>query len=283
MLSWLLAAMMTNPDQICDNCGRPRDTGDRFCTRCGSPLPQAAASVETPPVAETAEGGEVPWTPVHVTAGLFIFLGLLIAAGSVARAVGTLNPAHEQALQIWIGVHLLALCAGAVVWFMGARRAVSPARALGIVAPITSLGMSAALVLAALAVSILSNYLYALVVDILGLESLRLPEIDDATIFPGMGILLSLQALAIVTPISEELLFRGFVLRGLLPSIGHGPAVVATALLFSVLHLEPQVMIPLFITGLVLGMLYVRTGSVWPCVAAHAGQNTLALLATRFL
>ncbi len=269
---------MTAPDLYCDNCGRPCDPGARFCTGCGTPLPQASV-----PVAASGEDGEVPWTPVHVTAGLFLFLGLLIAAAFIARGVGPLYPAQEQALQTWVGVHLLALCAGAVVWFMGARRAVSPARALGLVRPRTSLGMSAALALTALAASILATFVYGLAVDSLGLESLRPPEIDDNTIFPGIGILLTLQALAVVTPLSEEALFRGFVLRGLLPSIGTGPAVVATALLFSVLHLEPQVMIPIFITGLAFGLLYVKTGSVWPCIAAHAGQNALALLAVRFL
>ena len=270
--------MMTEPNVYCENCGRPRDAGDRFCTGCGMPVPQAHT-----PVAVTTGDTEVPWTPVHVTVGLFLFLGLLIAAAFIARGVGPLYPAHEQALQTWVGVHLLALCVGAVVWFMGARRAVSPVRALGLVTPRTSLGMSAVLVLAALAASILATFLYGLVVDSLGMEALRPPEIEDGAIFPGVGILLTLQALAIVTPLSEEVLFRGFVLRGLIPSIGIGPAVVATALLFSVLHLEPQVMIPIFITGLVLGLLYVRTGSVWPCIAAHAGQNALALLATRFL
>ena len=252
--------------------------GEGNCANCGAELPPAVA-----PATGTVEGGEVPWTPVHVTVGLFLFLALLIAAAFIARGVGPLYPAQEQALQTWVGVHLLALCAGAVVWFMGARRAASPARALGLVMPRTSLGMSAALALAALAASILATFVYGLVVDSLGLESLRPPEIEDTTIFPGIGILLTLQALAVVTPVSEEVLFRGFVLRGLLPSIGAGPAVVATALLFSVLHLEPQVMIPIFVTGLALGLLYVRTGSVWPCIAAHAGQNTLALLAVRFL
>ena len=269
---------MTEPDLYCDNCGRPCDAGDRFCTGCGTPLSQPSTAV-----AATIEGGEVPWTPVHVTVGLFLFLALLIAAAFIARGVGPLYPAHEQALQTWVGVHLLALCAGAVVWFMGARRAASPARALGLAMPRTSLGMSAALALAALAASILATYVYGLVVDSLGLESLRPPEIEDGTIFPGIGILLTLQALAVVTPLSEEVLFRGFVLRGLLQSIGAGPAVVASALLFSVLHLEPRVMVPIFITGLALGLLYVRTGSVWPCIAAHAGQNCLALLAVRFL
>ena len=270
--------MMIEPEPYCDNCGRPVDPGGRFCTGCGASLPRGAT-----PVAATIEGGEVPWTVAHVAAALFLFLGLLIAAAFVSRAIGSLYPAQELALQTWVGVHLLALFIGATVWFLGARMAASPARALGLTSPRTSLAMSAALALSALAASILATFAYGFVVDALGLEFLRPPEIDGKNIFPGIGILLTLQALAVVTPVSEEILFRGFVLRGLLPRVGHGPAVVAAALLFSVLHLKPEVMIPIFITGLALGWLYVKTGSVWPCIAAHAGQNALALLAVRYL
>ena len=270
--------MMTNPDLHCSNCGRPSEAGSLLCTGCGASLPPAPA-----PVSASGEGRDVPWTVTHVTVGLFLFLGLLIAAVFVSRAIGSLYPAQELALQTWVAVHLLALGVGAVVWFLGARMAASPARALGLTLPRTSPGVSALLALAVLSASILSTFIYGLVVDGLGLEFLRPPEIDGNTIFSGVGVLLTFQALAVVTPISEELLFRGFVLGGALPRIGPGPAVVATALLFSALHLKPEVMIPIFITGLALGWLYVKTGSLWPCIAAHAGQNTLALLAVRFL
>ena len=171
---------MTEPDLYCDNCGRRCDGGESYCTGCGTSLFQTST-----PVAATVEGWEVPWTPVHVTIGLMLFLVLLIAAAFVARGAGSLYPAHEQALQTWIGVHLLALAAGVVVWFLGARMAVSPARALGFVAPRTSLGMSSLLALAALAASILGTFAYGLAVDALGMEFLRPPEIEDGTIFPG--------------------------------------------------------------------------------------------------
>ncbi len=269
---------MIEPDRHCGHCGRPKEENGQVCTNCGMAPP-----LTRPHDGAAGERQEVPWTPAHVAAGLLAFLALLIAAAFVARAVGSLYPAHEMALQTWVGVHLLAVCAGVVVWFLGVRSSTSPGRVLGLTMPRTSLGLTVALAAGALAASILGTFAYGLAVDSLGMESLRPPEVEDATIFPGIGILLTMQALAAVTPLSEEVLFRGFVLRGLLPSIGAGPAVVATALLFSVLHLEPRVMIPIFVTGVALGLLYVRTGSLWPCIAAHAGQNALALLSVRFL
>ena len=226
---------------------------------------------------------QVPWTVGHVTVGLLLFLFLLIAAALAARAVGPLYPAQEPALKTWAGVHFVAGGVGMVVWFLGARLAASPVRALGFTPPGTSLKRTALLTAAALAFSILASIAYGFAVDRLGLDALRPPQIEADILFPGVGVLLTFQALAVVTPLSEELLFRGFALRGLLRSIGPGPAVVATAIVFSALHLDTGAMIPIFFTGLALGWLHVKTRSLWPCIAAHAGQNILALLATQGL
>ncbi len=224
-----------------------------------------------------------PWSVALVTAGLFMFLGVLVAAAFTAGAVGSLLPEYELAVKTWVGIHLLALGVGAIVWLLGARMSISPLADLGLRAPSTSIGLAGVLTVAALTASILGTFVYGFTVDRLGLDFLRPPEIDDEILFPGVGVLLTFQALVVVTPVSEELLFRGFALRGLLRSIGPGPAVVASAVVFAALHLEPGSMIPIFFTGVFLGWLYVRTGSLWPCIAAHAGQNVLALLATRLL
>lgn len=265
---------MKNPDFHCHNCGQRIAHGDPLCTRCGARLPQSANTAE-------ADADQPPWTVTHITAGLFLFLGLLFVSALVARAAGGLYPSHEQALEAWVVVHVLAASAVGTVWVMGLRRASSPLRALRLVRPRTALPATALLVVAALAFSIGATFLYGLAVAQLDIEALRPSEIDQEIIFPGAGMLLTLQALALVTPVSEEVLFRGFVLRGLLRNIGAGPAVVSTALVFAAFHLDPGTVVPIFFTGLALGFLYVKTGSLWPCIAAHAGQNALALLAVR--
>ncbi len=269
---------MTNPDLHCANCGRPSGYGYLHCSGCGAELPSIPRVAAVPP---DSSGTEVPWTVGHIITGLFLFIVLLFAAAFSARAIGPLYPAHEAALETWVAIHLLAAGVGATVWFMGLRRAACPLRAIGLTRPGTSLGMSALLAVTALAFSILATFAYGFIVDRLGLEILQPPEIEAEIIFPGVGILLTLQALVLVTPLSEEILFRGFVLRGLLHRIGPGLAVVSTALVFSAFHLDAGTMIPIFFTGLALGWLHVKTGSLWPCIAAHAGQNALALLAVR--
>ena len=224
---------------------------------------------------------EVPWGVLHVTTALFLLLAALFLVAFSARAIGPLYPQHEAALETWVAVQLLAGGVALVVWFLGLRSSSSPLRSLGLVRPKTSLGMSSLLALAALAFSIGATFVYGFIVDQLGADALRPPEIESEILFPGAGILLTLQALALVTPISEEVMFRGFVLKGLLNHVGSGPAVVSTALVFSAFHFDAGTLIPIFLTGLALGWLHVRTGSLWPCIVAHAGQNLLALLAVK--
>jgi len=74
-------------------------------------------------------------------------------------------------------------------------------------------------------------------------------------------------------PLVEELLFRGVILGGLLSHHRARWAIVGSAALFGVVHLNLWQFVPAFGTGLVSGWLFVRTRSLWPCVAFHAAYN----------
>jgi hypothetical protein len=122
---------------------------------------------------------------------------------------------------------------------------------------------------------------YAALVEVSGIEILEPPEIPAAIMLPGAGAAITFLALVVWTPFTEEIFFRGFVFAGLLPRFGSTGAMIVSALIFSVFHIAPGVLIPIFITGLLLAWLYRRTGSLWPCIAAHAGQNAIALAVTQ--
>ena len=267
---------MMDFDFHCAQCGRSSGGEAWHCAGCGARLPRADGGGRD----RGGTGGQ-DWGTRQVAVGLLLFLGLLLLAAFVSGGVGALYPAQERALATWVGVHVLAWGVAPIVWFLGARRSAYPLRALGLTRPRTSGALTAGLTAGALGVSLLAAAVYGVVVDVLGLEALRPPEVDDNAFFSGAAVWLTFQAVAGVTPVSEEIMFRSFALGGMLRDVGTGPAVVGSAVLFSVLHLEPGIMIPIFFTGLALGWLYVKTGSVWPCVAAHAGQNALALLAAR--
>ena len=88
--------------------------------------------------------------------------------------------------------------------------------------------------------------------------------------------------MALVPPVAEELLFRGWLLSALSgerPTRGRlAAAVVVQAALFAVAHILPERMPATFSLGLVAGCLRVATGSLLPAVVLHSVHNTMPLL-----
>ena len=91
----------------------------------------------------------------------------------------------------------------------------------------------------------------------------------------GVSVLL---ALVLVAPVTEELLFRGWLLRDLKTRYGTAPALLWSSFLFGVVHLEASAIVYAALAGLVLGAVALRTGSTLASIAMHAGVNSLPLL-----
>lgn len=92
-------------------------------------------------------------------------------------------------------------------------------------------------------------------------------------------LLLSAALTCVVAPICEEVLFRGFVFTALRNWRGVWPAAVITGLLFGAVHAgsaPPADLVPLAVLGFGLCLLYYQTGSLYPCIAAHSLNNSLA-------
>ncbi len=84
-------------------------------------------------------------------------------------------------------------------------------------------------------------------------------------------------------PLVEEMVFRGAILRSLLqwnrnPWVG----IVISAVLFSVIHMNPAQMPHAFVIGLLLGWMYYRTDSIVPGVVYHWINNTAAYVLYNF-
>lgn len=126
-----------------------------------------------------------------------------------------------------------------------------------------------------LAVMFLFNYLFSLILMQFG-TSIQ-PGIE--TIVTGTDFPLWLMAAGVlIGPLSEEILFRGFVFGGLETRYGWKKAALVSSLIFSALHIQPTALLPLFVIGFLLCYLYYATNSLWPGVAVHAAMNALALL-----
>ncbi len=86
----------------------------------------------------------------------------------------------------------------------------------------------------------------------------------------GLGMAI---ALVVVAPLTEELLFRGLILRGFMQRYGTVPAVLLSTLLFALVHVNPYQFASAITMGVFLAWLFVRTRSLWPCIIAHALFN----------
>ncbi|MFO0748702.1 MAG: type II CAAX endopeptidase family protein [Myxococcota bacterium] len=88
-------------------------------------------------------------------------------------------------------------------------------------------------------------------------------------------------AAVVISPVMEEILFRGFLFRNLRDTMGRGPAVLVSGLIFAVIHLEPALIVPLAAMGAALALLYEWSGSLLVPIMAHALWNMLHLVKTQ--
>jgi len=92
----------------------------------------------------------------------------------------------------------------------------------------------------------------------------------------ALGVVLV--SVAVIAPLTEELLFRGFIYATLRRTMGPLAAIVSSAALFSFLHFHAAASASLFVIGFLLAYLYERTGSLVASISAHAANNLYSLL-----
>jgi membrane protease YdiL (CAAX protease family) len=163
--------------------------------------------------------------------------------------------------------------------------------------------------LGALVVSVAVNLVTMRVLDSLGLPSENTAQepllrglgewVSGA---PAVAIPAAFLVVAAFVPAVEELVFRGAIFGGLYrlglrlqgrrPRIGGEkgevspradwiplvPSALLSSALFATLHFSPPILPALFLFALALSYLYWRTGSILPCIFAHATFNAFPVL-----
>ncbi len=89
-----------------------------------------------------------------------------------------------------------------------------------------------------------------------------------------LELLAAIWAGAIMTGISEELLFRG-ALQGTMERWRPFSAIGFSALLFALFHLNPYNFLGPLAFGIIFGVITIRSGSIIPAIICHAYHNSL--------
>jgi membrane protease YdiL (CAAX protease family) len=221
--------------------------------------------------------------PAAIVLGLGLGQILVIVVNVIGQAAGGSTLHHPSPAVSLISDGLADLAFVAAALYFVSRAARLRAADFGFVR--TPLGRAAAFVAAAGVSYYLVTLVYANVFSLHAKDKLpsELNVNHSTAALVGAAVFV-----CVVAPIAEEFFFRGFLLRVLsgirLTVAGHdgGPwlAAVIVGVLFGAAHLgsaSPEYLIPLGFLGFVLCLLRIRTGSLYPGMALHSLNNSLAL------
>ena len=253
----------------CSQCGVRLYQDSQYCSECGH---GSRASTNPAAVSDGATPVQRTWGLWHVVLGV----GILIPATVLFGSLGLILP---LAIATVVSTGLLGSALVALVWGLGPRSWSRGLPAVGLVAPRTSGLVTVGLTIAAVVASLGFSVVYTTLVTWQEWQPLVPPQPEPALVFANRLAILSIVALAVWTPFAEELFFRGFVFRGLANRWGNGAGLVLSAVVFAAMHYHIGLLLPILVTGLLLGGLYWRTGSLWSSIVVHAIQNGVATIA----
>ena len=208
---------------------------------------------------------------LKLPAALLWMLGYFaVMLGYTAVNVAVWRQLFPQAAP-WLDLLTAAACSATFLWLMHARTGWSPRWTAG--GAWTGLLLAAGCVLG-----------FWLLLDC-GLDPLLarlLPSCEDAYQEAVQSLLAapisSFFKVAVLAPVVEELLTRSFLLGGLRDGYGTAAALLVSIAVFALLHFNMVQTLSAAVCGLALGLLYLKTGSVFCCILAHSGYNILSYL-----
>lgn len=96
-----------------------------------------------------------------------------------------------------------------------------------------------------------------------------------------LGLSAAVLLVALLPAVAEEVTFRGVVLAGLRRSGSRWIAVVGSALIFGLFHLNPYHVVAASVVGLLLGWVALESGSIVPGMLIHLVNNGVQVLLDR--
>lgn len=111
---------------------------------------------------------------------------------------------------------------------------------------------------------------------------LKLPDNNEWLFKEMSGSVYIIIPIAFLGPIVEEIVFRKVIVQEFLNmSLKPYMAILLSALLFGLIHMNPAQMVFAFAAGLIFGWIYLKTGSILPGIIGHIINNTIGIIELR--
>ncbi|MCB9231212.1 MAG: CPBP family intramembrane metalloprotease [Bacteroidia bacterium] len=93
-----------------------------------------------------------------------------------------------------------------------------------------------------------------------------------------LGIFSNIMVIGLLAALGEEIFFRGFLQQTLARKMNPHVAVWLTGFIFSVIHFQFLGFFSRFLLGVVMGYLFLYSGSLWTSILAHFVNNALNVI-----
>jgi membrane protease YdiL (CAAX protease family) len=103
-----------------------------------------------------------------------------------------------------------------------------------------------------------------------------------ALIMAKQLFIVSIILVGIIPGLAEEMLFRGVILNGFEKNYSNKKAILMSALLFGIIHLNPWQFVTAFMIGIISAWIYIKTKSIILCVYMHLFNNIASVVALRY-
>lgn len=242
---------------------------------------RAEASPASPPGPAASFVAAPVWGPWGATVLTLTVIAAANLAVFAAFKLGVILARLGPGDSIGVGLVLAWQVVIVVLTLLLAMRGRRPAATLGLKAPVGARTYAMAIAIVTVFELVVTGLEYGLAADIIRKD--LGPIIDLAR---GPYWVLGLFVVGIGAPLSEELLFRGFLLLALSVSrIGFIGATLVSTGLWTMLHFNYSIvgLAEVFCVGLLFSWLLWRTGSLRVTILCHALYNSVLLLGLRFL
>ncbi len=250
--------------ELCSRCGEPHRLRSSFCSRCGlrrgGSLSDSLFAPTLPNPFGSVQEADRSWSVIR-SVGVFFFL--LICTSIVAGFAQRLHPTPWNIVLNELAMALVVLCAAVLNWNILADLFKPPR---------CDRKTAGELLLGVLVVTVCLHLYFTGLGHFVKVMSVA-ADMTHAH-WPVRYIYL---LICVIPAVVEEIACRGILLGKLEQVVSQRDAVLIQAALFSTLHLLPLVFVSHFVMGVGLGILRVKTKSLYPGMVAHGLWNAFVL------